>query len=83
MHRLNTNSLRPPPTAPKGVSGDGQSALVVKLGASPSRSRLLAVLHRYHPRIVQQAQGRSADTAVSTNHNHNNKSSIYNPEHKA
>jgi hypothetical protein len=44
------------------VSGDGQSALVVKLGVSPSRSRLLTGSHRYRKGIVQQAQGRSAET---------------------
>jgi hypothetical protein len=38
------------------------------LGVSPSRSRLLTGSHRYHPGIVQQAQGRSAETAVSPHH---------------
>jgi hypothetical protein len=59
----------------RDVSGDGQSALVVKLGVSPRRSRLLAGSHRYHPGIVQNAQGRSAETAVSPHHN--NQSTIY------
>jgi ribosome modulation factor len=53
----------------RGVSGDGQSALVVKLGVSPSRSRLLIGTHRYQRGIVQQAQGSSSDTAVSPHHN--------------
>jgi hypothetical protein len=44
MYRLNFNFLRQYPTAPE-VSGDGQSALVVKLGVSPSWSRLLTGSH--------------------------------------
>jgi hypothetical protein len=52
----------------RGVSGDGQSALVVKSRVSPSQYRLLTGSHRYHPGIVQQAQGRSADTAGSPHH---------------
>jgi hypothetical protein len=43
--------------------------VVFKLGVSPSRSRLLTGSHRYHPGIVQEAQGRSAETAVSPHHN--------------
>jgi hypothetical protein len=61
------------------VSGDGQSALVDKLGVSPSRSRLLTGSHRYYPGIVQQAQGRSAETAVSPHHN--NQSTVYSACH--
>jgi len=76
MDRLNSHFLRPSPTRSRDVSGDGQSALVVKLGVSPSRSRLLTGPHRYHPGIVQQAQGRSSETAVSPHHN--NQSTIYN-----
>jgi hypothetical protein len=57
------------------MSDDGLSALVVKLGVSPSRSRLRGP-HRYHAGIVQQAQGRSSETAVSPYHN--NQSTIYN-----
>jgi hypothetical protein len=44
MDRLNSHFLRPSPTAPE-VSGDGQSALVVKVGVSPSQSRLLIGSH--------------------------------------
>jgi hypothetical protein len=33
--------------------------------------------YRYHPGIVQQAQGSSAEMAVSPHHN--NQSTIYNP----
>jgi hypothetical protein len=51
------------------VSGDGQSALVVKFGVSPSQSRLLTGSHHYHPGTVQQAQGHSAEMAVSPHHN--------------
>jgi hypothetical protein len=69
MDRLNSHFLRPSPTGSRGVSGDGQSALVVKLGVRHSRSRLLTGSHRYHPGIIQQAQGRSAKTAVSPHHN--------------
>jgi hypothetical protein len=68
MNRLNYNFLRPSPTALE-LSGDSQSALVAKLGVSPSRSRLLTGSHRYQPGIVQQAQGRSAETSVSPHHN--------------
>jgi hypothetical protein len=75
MDRLNSHFLRPSPTAPE-VSGDGQSALVVKLGVSPNLTRLLTGSHRCHPGIVQQAQGRSAETVVSPHHN--NQSRIYN-----
>jgi hypothetical protein len=74
MNRLNSHFLRPFPTAPE-LSGDGQSALVVKLEVSPSRSLLLTGSHRCHPGIVQQAQGRSAETVVSRNHNY--QSAIY------
>jgi hypothetical protein len=69
MNRLNSHFLRPSPTRFRDVSGDGQSALVVKLGISPSRSLLLIGPHRYHPRIIQQAQGRSSETAVSPRYN--------------
>jgi hypothetical protein len=69
MDRLNSHFLRPSPTRSRAVSGDGESALVVKLGVSPSLSRLLTGSHRYHPGIVQQAQGRSAETAVSPHYN--------------
>jgi hypothetical protein len=68
MHNLNSHSLRPSPIRSRDVSGDGQSALVVKLGVSRSLSRLPGP-YRYHPGIVQQAQGRSAETAVSPHHN--------------
>jgi hypothetical protein len=68
MDRLNSHFLHPFPTTPE-LSGDGQSALVVKLGVSPSRSRQLTGSHRYHPGTVQQAQGRSAETAVSPRYN--------------
>jgi hypothetical protein len=44
MGRLNSRFLCPSPTAPE-VSGDDQSAAVVKLGVSPSRSRLLTGSH--------------------------------------
>jgi hypothetical protein len=69
MNRLNSHFLRPFPTGSRDVSGDGQSALVVKLRVSPSLRRQLTGPHRYHPGIVQQAQGRSAETAVSPHHN--------------
>jgi hypothetical protein len=39
--------------------------MVVNLGVSSGRSRLLTGSYRYHRGIVQQAQGRSAETAVS------------------
>jgi hypothetical protein len=68
-HRLHSHFLRPSPTRSRDVSGDGQSVLVVKLRVSPSRSRLLTGPHRYQPGIVQQAQGRSYETAVSPHHN--------------
>jgi hypothetical protein len=66
MDRLNSHFLRPS-TGSRDVSGDGQSALVDKLGVVPSRFRLLTGPHRY-PGIVQQAQGRSAETVVSSHH---------------
>jgi hypothetical protein len=69
MNRLNSLFLRPSPTRSRYVSSDGQSALVDKLEVSPSRSLLFTGPHRYHPGIVQQAQGRSAMTAVSPHHN--------------
>jgi hypothetical protein len=69
MNILNSYFLRPSPTRARDVSGDGQSALVDKLGVSPSRSRLLTGSHRYHPGIVQEVQGRSAETSVSPHHN--------------
>jgi hypothetical protein len=77
MYSLNSHFLRPSPTAATLVSDDRQSALVGKLRVNPSRSRLLTGPHRYHPGIVQQAQGRSAETAVSPHHN--NQYAIYNP----
>jgi hypothetical protein len=40
MNRLNSHFLRPSPTYSRDVSGDGQSALVDKLGVSSSRSPL-------------------------------------------
>jgi hypothetical protein len=61
------------PPDPKVASSN--PALVVKLGISPSRSRLLTGSHRYHPGIVQPAQGRSAETAVSLHRK--NKSTVY------
>jgi hypothetical protein len=64
MNILNSHFLRPSPTRYREVSGDGQSALVDKLGVSPSRSLLLNGSHRYHPGIVQQAQGRSSETVA-------------------
>jgi hypothetical protein len=69
MNRRNSHFLHPSPTRSRDVSGDVQSALVDKLGVSPSRSRLLTGPHRYHPGIVQQAQGLSSETAVSPRHN--------------
>jgi hypothetical protein len=70
MDRLNSHFLRPISYSSRGVSGDGQSALLVKLGVSPIPLRLLTGSHRYHPGIVQQAQLRSAETAVSPHHNY-------------
>jgi hypothetical protein len=67
--RLDSQFLRASPARSRDGSGDGQSALVVKLRVSPSRSCLLTGSHRYHPGIVQQAQGRSSETAVSPHHN--------------
>jgi hypothetical protein len=46
MDRLNSHFLRPLQMVPRVISADGQSALVDKLGDSPSRSRLLSALHR-------------------------------------
>jgi hypothetical protein len=74
MNRLNSHFLCPSPGS-RAVSGDGQSALVDKLRVSPSRSRLLTGSHRYHSGIVYQAQGYSAETAVSPHHN--NQSTMY------
>jgi hypothetical protein len=51
------------------MSGDGQIALVNKLGVSPSRFHLLTGSHLY-PGIVQHTQGRSAETAVLPHHNY-------------
>jgi hypothetical protein len=62
MDRLNSY-LRLSPSAP-------EASLVVKLGVTFSRSRLLTGSHRYHPGIVEQAQGRSAKTKVSPHHNY-------------
>jgi hypothetical protein len=62
IERLNSRFLRPSPTRSRDVSGDGQSALVDKLGDRPSWSRLLTGPHRYH-------LGLSAKTAVSPHHN--------------
>jgi hypothetical protein len=75
MNRLNSNFLHPSPTGSRDISGDGRRALADKLGVSPSQSRLLTGTHRNHPGIVQQAQGRSAETAVLPHHN--NQSTIY------
>jgi hypothetical protein len=75
MNRLTSHFLHPSPTRSRDVSGDGQSALVHKLEVSPSRSRLSTGLHRCQQGIVQQAQGRSAETEVSPHHN--NQSTIY------
>jgi hypothetical protein len=75
MDRLNSHFFRPSPPRSRDVCGDDQSALIVKLGVSPSRFRLLTGPHRYHPGIVQQAQGRSAETAVSPHRS--NQSTIY------
>jgi hypothetical protein len=44
MDRLNSHFLHTFPTASE-LSGDNHSALVVKLGVSPSRSRLLTGSH--------------------------------------
>jgi hypothetical protein len=52
MDRLNSHFLRPSPTRSRDLSGDGQSALVDKLGVSSSQSRLPGP-HRYHPGIEQ------------------------------
>jgi hypothetical protein len=71
MDRLSSHFLRPSPTR----SADGQSALVVKLGVNPSRSRLPGP-HRYNSGIVQQAKVRSSETAVTPHRN--NQSAIYN-----
>jgi hypothetical protein len=49
MNRLNSHFLRLSPTRSRGVSDEGQSALIDKLGVSPSRSRLLTGPHSYHP----------------------------------
>jgi hypothetical protein len=46
MDRLNSHFLCPLQLAPSVVSGDGQSALVDKLGVSLSQSRLLTGTHR-------------------------------------
>jgi hypothetical protein len=75
MYTLNSHFLRQSPAGSRDVSGFGQSALVDKLGVIPSQSRLLTGPHRYHPGIVRQAQGRSAETVVSPHHN--NQSTIY------
>jgi hypothetical protein len=40
INRLNSHFLRPSRTRSRDISGDGQSALVDKLGVSSSRSRL-------------------------------------------
>jgi hypothetical protein len=53
------------------------SGVVVKVGVSPSRSRLLTGSHRYRPGIVQQAQGRSAETVVSPHHNNQSTVRVY------
>jgi hypothetical protein len=62
--------------AARGVSADRkpagtggcQSAVVDKLGVSPSQSYLFTGPQPHHLGIVQQAQGRSAETAVSPHH---------------
>jgi hypothetical protein len=74
MDRLNSHFLRPSATRSRAVSGHGQSALVDKLGTS-SADVLYQGPHRYHPGIVQQAQGRSYETAVSPHHT--NQSTIH------
>jgi hypothetical protein len=74
--RLNSHFLRPSPAAPEISLVTARSALEDKLGVRPSRSCLLTGPHRCHPGIVQQAQGRSAETAVSPRHN--NQRIIYN-----
>jgi hypothetical protein len=67
--------LRPSPTAPE-VSGDGQSALVVKLEELAIADIVYSLARiRYHPEIVQQVQGRSAGTSVSPHQNY--QSTIY------
>jgi hypothetical protein len=48
MNRLNSHFLRPFLLS-RGVSGDGQSALVVKFGVSHSQSRLLTRLQSLSP----------------------------------
>jgi hypothetical protein len=75
MVRPNSHSLLPSATGSRDMSGDGQSALVDKLGVSPSRYRLLTGPHSSYPGIVQQAQSRSAETVVSPHHN--NQCTIY------
>jgi hypothetical protein len=62
------------------MSGARRSGLVGKLRVSPSRSRLSGP-HRYYPGIVQQAQGRSSETAVSPHHN--NQSTIRHEQRNA
>jgi hypothetical protein len=69
MDRLNSHFLRPHQLAPRVVSGDGQIALVDKLGVSPSRSRLLNGPHRLSSVEGAIGQGRSAEMAVSPHHN--------------
>jgi hypothetical protein len=74
MDSLNSYFLHQSPTGSRDISGNGQSALVDKLGVRPSRSRLLTGPHRYHPGIVQEAHC-SVERAVSPHHN--NQSIIY------
>jgi hypothetical protein len=49
-NRLDSHFFAHSPTRSKYVFGDGQSALVNKLGVCRSRSRLLIGPDRYHPR---------------------------------
>jgi hypothetical protein len=81
MDKQNSHFFRPSSTVPEAsLSGDGQSALIVKSGVSPSRSHLLTGSHRYHPGTVQQAQGRSAETAVSPHHKNQSTSTNFESE---
>jgi hypothetical protein len=80
MNRLNYHFLRPSPTAPeaclvraRGLWYTGQELAVADLVYS-------LVHNRYHPGIVQRAQGRSAERAVSPHHN--NLSTNYKSERK-
>jgi hypothetical protein len=76
MDGLHSHFLRPSPAPYRDDSGDSQSTLVNKLRVSPSRSRIFTGSQRSHPGIVQQVQGRNAETAVSPHQN--NQSTFYN-----